>query len=207
VPRPRFYKLSEEKRARILSVARTEFAESGLEGASYNRIIEKAGLSKGAMYYYFDDKTDLYAAVVDDVQREMMAEVDPLIPAPDGDFWSGLEAMFRRSIQFAVARPELASLMRSLRDVRHVREGAVAEMYQKSRELTQQLIERGQATGDVRTDLPQSLLVSVAFAIGEAGDFWLIDQFGEFAFEGDVEKTVQLFLRLWRSMLMPPKEE
>jgi AcrR family transcriptional regulator len=186
-------------------VARTEFAESGLEGASYNRIIEKAGLSKGAMYYYFDDKTDLYAAVVDDVQQEMIGEIGPLIP--DGDFWSGIERMFRRSIQFAVARPELASLMRSLRDVRHVREGAVAEMYRKSRELTQQLIERGQATGDVRTDLPQSLLVSVAFAIGEAGDFWLIDQFGELAVDGDVELTVQLLLRLWRSMLMPPKEE
>ena len=114
--------------------------------------------------------------------------------------------MFRRSIQFAVERPELAALMRSLRDVRHVREGPVADMYQRSRDLTHALIARGQQTGDVRTDLPQSLLISVAFAIGEAGDFWLIDQFGELAVDGDVEKTTQIFMRLWRSVLMPMEE-
>ena len=32
----------------------------GFENASLNRIIKKAGISKGAMYYYFDDKMDLY---------------------------------------------------------------------------------------------------------------------------------------------------
>ena len=205
MPRPRFHKLDAEKQRRILDVARAEFAESGFEGASYNRIIDKAGLSKGAMYYYFDDKTDLYAAVVDDVQAEMLAELGPLVF--EGDFWNGLEGMFRRSIQFAVARPELAALMRTLREVRRSREGPLAQMYRRSEELTRSLIERGQAEGAVRTDLPESLLVSVCMAVGEAGDLWLIDRFGELVMDGDIEATVRTFMRLWRSVLTEPKEE
>ena len=77
MPRPRFHRLAAEKQAHILAVATTEFAEHGFDGASYNRIIEKAGLSKGAMYYYFDDKTDLYGTVVQGAFQELMQAMRP----------------------------------------------------------------------------------------------------------------------------------
>jgi AcrR family transcriptional regulator len=44
--RPRFLKLEPSRRAAILAVAAEEFAQFGYEGASYNRIIERSGLSK-----------------------------------------------------------------------------------------------------------------------------------------------------------------
>ena len=64
MPRPRFDKLPPDKRGRILEAAALEFAAHGFDGASLNRIISTAGISKGAAYYYFDDKADLYATVV-----------------------------------------------------------------------------------------------------------------------------------------------
>ncbi len=204
MPRPRFYKLSEEKRQGILTVARAEFAESGFEGASYNQIIEKAGLSKGAMYYYFDDKIDLYAAVLEDVEREMIESLGPL--SLEGEFWEVLERLFRKSIQFAIDRPELASLARGLRDVRHLREGPIAGIYARIMEMTGMIIAHGQAVGAVRTDLPQSLLVSVGFAMGEAIDFWMIDQFGQFAVDEDVDRTVTMLIGLWRDLLAPKEQ-
>jgi AcrR family transcriptional regulator len=44
-----------------LEAAAKEFVAHGFEAASLNRILDDAGISKGAAYYYFDDKTDLYA--------------------------------------------------------------------------------------------------------------------------------------------------
>ncbi len=64
MPRPRFNKLPEEKRERILEAAAKEFVAHGYEGASLNQILAEAGISKGAAYYYFDDKADVYATAV-----------------------------------------------------------------------------------------------------------------------------------------------
>ena len=64
MPRPRFDKLPPERQATILDAATVEFATAGYENASLNRIIERAELSKGATYYYFDGKEDLYLTVL-----------------------------------------------------------------------------------------------------------------------------------------------
>ena len=64
MPRPRFEKLPPEKRETILETAAKEFAEFGYEGASLNQILAKSGISKGAAYYYFDNKED-FAIVFD----------------------------------------------------------------------------------------------------------------------------------------------
>src|SRR5215813_12480608 len=74
MPRPRFNTLPTDKRQRILEAAALEFAGRGFEQASLNRIIETAGISKGAAYYYFDDKADLYATVVREGWRTLLPE-------------------------------------------------------------------------------------------------------------------------------------
>ena len=48
MPRPRFNKLSAEKRECILEAAAKEFAAHGYDGASLNRILDETGISKGA---------------------------------------------------------------------------------------------------------------------------------------------------------------
>ncbi len=73
MPRPRFDRLDPDKRRRILAVAAEEFAARGVGNASLNRIIDHAGISKGAAYYYFDDKADLFATVI----REGMESFRP----------------------------------------------------------------------------------------------------------------------------------
>ena len=78
MPRPRFNNLDADKQASILNAAFEAFSEHGFEDASYNLIIERAGISKGAMYYYFDDKEDLYSTVV---RREL------------GDLMEGFESI------------------------------------------------------------------------------------------------------------------
>ena len=54
--RNRFDNLGSEKQEAILRAAGEEFAEKGFAGASINRIIRESGMSKGSVYYYFEDK-------------------------------------------------------------------------------------------------------------------------------------------------------
>ena len=61
--RPRFAKLPVHQQQTIVQAALDEFAAHGFRDASLNRIIETAGISKGSLYYYFDDKSDLFAYV------------------------------------------------------------------------------------------------------------------------------------------------
>ena len=56
MPLTRFDKLSPAKRERILEVAAQEFARYGYEDASINRMLEQAQMSKGAAYYYFEQR-------------------------------------------------------------------------------------------------------------------------------------------------------
>ncbi|HWH51574.1 MAG TPA: helix-turn-helix domain-containing protein, partial [Gemmatimonadaceae bacterium] len=63
MPRPRFHKLSPDQQQAILRAALDEFAAHGFGASSLNRIIDAAGISKGSLYYYFDDKEELYAHV------------------------------------------------------------------------------------------------------------------------------------------------
>jgi AcrR family transcriptional regulator len=48
------------RRAEILDGARSAFAEHGYEGATVARLEEATGLSRGAIFHYFENKNDLF---------------------------------------------------------------------------------------------------------------------------------------------------
>lgn len=60
-----YYKITEEKQKRIESAALKEFASASYNEASLNNIIKAAGISKGGMFKYIEDKSELYLHVFD----------------------------------------------------------------------------------------------------------------------------------------------
>src|SRR5258705_281714 len=52
------------KRRQILDGARKVFMDLGFDGASMGEIARSAGVSKGTLYVYFDDKNRLFEAIV-----------------------------------------------------------------------------------------------------------------------------------------------
>jgi len=52
--------MEEKKRDRIINAAISEFALYPYEKASTNSIVKKAGISKGLIFHYFEDKRNLY---------------------------------------------------------------------------------------------------------------------------------------------------
>jgi TetR/AcrR family transcriptional regulator len=65
-------------RARLLETATELFAEKGYAGASVREIVEKAGVSKPVLYYYFKSKEGLFYAILEwaaNVQQNVLNEI------------------------------------------------------------------------------------------------------------------------------------
>ena len=68
-----------ETRERMLQVAETHFARSGYEGAHLERIATEVGVRKTALYYYFESKEALYAAVLERMLLEFERVIRPAL--------------------------------------------------------------------------------------------------------------------------------
>jgi AcrR family transcriptional regulator len=60
-------------RARLLDAAAVEFSTQGFAAASLDAIAERAGYSKGAVYSNFEDKDDLFLALLSRASEEMIS--------------------------------------------------------------------------------------------------------------------------------------
>ena len=63
---PKFRRRPEARPAEILAAALEVFAERGFQAARLEEVARRAGVSKGALYLYFETKADLFRAVVTD---------------------------------------------------------------------------------------------------------------------------------------------
>lgn len=74
-----FDNLQPEKKERIINAALKEFAQNGYEKASTNQIIKEAGIAKGSLFNYFNNKKELYLFLLDYVTKvieELYSKVD-----------------------------------------------------------------------------------------------------------------------------------
>lgn len=63
---PKFRRRPADRPAEILAAALEVFAERGFHSARLEEVARRAGVSKGALYLYFETKADLFRAVVKD---------------------------------------------------------------------------------------------------------------------------------------------
>jgi AcrR family transcriptional regulator len=62
-------------RAELMRAARELFAERGYAAVGTEEIVRSARLTRGALYHHFEDKRDLFRAVFDQTEREMMESI------------------------------------------------------------------------------------------------------------------------------------
>jgi AcrR family transcriptional regulator len=88
--RPAKQERSERTRRDLLNAAREVFTRRGFADASMEEIAEQAGVTRGPLYHYFDSKQDLFAAVYEEVEQALAAEIASEIQsrtAAETDAW------------------------------------------------------------------------------------------------------------------------
>jgi AcrR family transcriptional regulator len=113
MPKQTFLNLPEEKRQAFIETALDEFANHDYNTASVSKIVEKAGIAKGSVYQYFEDKQDLFMHLLDVANREMLAYIQRTPPPdPGAGFFETLRWQMSATVQAAVMFPIHAKLAR-----------------------------------------------------------------------------------------------
>jgi len=137
------------KRQQIVDGARKIFLAQGFDAASMNDIARTAGVSKGTLYVYFENKEQLFAAIV---QEECLAHAEGVFDLNpyDHDVEAALLRFGNAYVSF-LCRPEKASALRT-----------VAAIAERMPEIGKIFYETGPAVGIAR-------LASYLRAQAEAG--------------------------------------
>ncbi|HEY3446146.1 MAG TPA: TetR/AcrR family transcriptional regulator [Myxococcales bacterium] len=208
--RPRFHKTDPAKQAAILQAAAKEFAKVGYEGASVNRILEAAGLSKGGFYYYFDDKADLAATVLLWAYKDLFSIYDRIqIPDDPARFWDAIGGFTRESLAMLEQTPYANELISRL-----------GHAFANDKDLAKRMLEsiaapmatltalwrRGQEIGAVRSDLPVPVLISLVQSTKEALTRAFIPE-GKVLSHDELDRFTRIHLDMVRRICAPAEEK
>lgn len=96
-----FYNLPEDKRRRIIDAVVDEFANFETDKVSINRIVQKANISRGSFYQYFDDKLDLVEVLIKSFVDMGIDDIRRAVSTSDGDIFYTFECMYDIIIGFS----------------------------------------------------------------------------------------------------------
>jgi AcrR family transcriptional regulator len=155
MPKPTFLNLPEEKRQAFLKIALDEFASKDYNSASISKIVEKAGIAKGSLYQYFDDKQDLFLYLLEVSNQRLL---DAVRSSPPSDAKAGffetlrwqMTATVRAAVQFPV---ESRLAQRAYTSPLPFRDKVLDQARTLRSGHFEAMIRKAQANGELRPDL------------------------------------------------------
>ncbi len=148
---------------RLLAVATHLFAEKGFEGTSVQEIVDTAGVTKGAMYHYFDSKDDLLYEIYHGLLAMQTARLEQIAAGggtADERLWAAAADVI--GISFA-HMDELIVFFRSMHMLSRDKRLAVRAQRRGYHERFRALVEEGQRAGLFKPGLPADLVVQFFF--------------------------------------------
>ena len=166
--RPTFLNLPEDKQARIIEAALTEFADKGYQQASLNTIVAASGIAKGSLYQYFTDKSGIFLYVFDfaiAVVRRLLVQVKD--SSREEDFFTRLERSLLAGLDFIRQYPKIYGLyLKILFDQQAPqRQELLQRVRQYAADYLHSLLRQGVARGELRPDLPAASAVFLLDAL------------------------------------------
>lgn len=203
MPLARYESIDESLKTRILDVSKEEFGAHGYEGASYNKIIQKIGISKGSMYYYFENKEDLFITCFLDEARSagmLSFEMNKLSEVVDHDvYWDSIKMISSQQWNNVLHHLLFMSLMRQL-----VSLGSDHPIFRKLNAECEglseygefmSLLEHGVKIGAIRDDVPLNVLIRM----NTEYEVWLLQEMQEERLNEQqvVDKFFEMFKQLF----------
>lgn len=178
---------SERTRLRILAAAREVFSSQGVARTTLEKIARAAKVTRGAIYWHFADKAELFYAMREQVSVPMLDRMDTALLRGAATDPLGGVASYLRSVAEAMLRDRAT---RQTFEIMHFKCEYVEEFhlelrrhYARCTELTRALARAyrdAKRAGHLRKDLKPGLaaLATCAFLIGLVR-LWLYDREGK----------------------------
>lgn len=188
-------------RSALLDAAEHVFLAQGVAGTSLNDIAQAAGTTRGAIYWHFKDKADLFNAMMDRVAMPLQCAMSLVDAVPDQDPLPALKKSLRMALQRTVHDPQTRRVFEvATHKVEYVESlCAVRERHLQVRDVwierfREVLLESGRARG-VRLSVPAGVAAHGLHALLDGLiQNWLLDT-GAFDLEAHGSKAVDAYLR------------
>lgn len=147
------------RRAQILEAATRCFAHKGYHGATMDDIVAETGLSKGSLYWHFENKRELFRSLMDQWFDEILTRTQSILDE-SASASAKLTAMLEASASTAAAQPELLRALLEFYTMA-IRDEELRQwlrgLYIANVDTVASLIAQGIADGEFRDGDPQAL--------------------------------------------------
>ena len=166
-----------ERPQEILEAAFVEFSRNGYAMTTLDRVAERAGVTKGTIYVYFESKEHLFISMVREVTKAALDTVHEMLETHEGTTADLLRAQFSFIYQHIVEDRRRREVLRML-IAEAPRFPELADRYHQEilrpcLDMLRQAIRRGMDRGEFRNsaiiDLPQIVIAPIALV-----DLWMM---------------------------------
>jgi AcrR family transcriptional regulator len=166
-----------ERPQEILEAAFVEFSRNGYAMTTLDRVAERAGVTKGTIYVYFENKEHLFISMVREVTKAALDTVHEMLETHEGTTADLLRAQFSFIYQHIVEDRRRREVLRML-IAEAPRFPELADRYHQEilrpcLDMLRQAIRRGMDRGEFRksaiVDLPQIVIAPIALV-----DIWMM---------------------------------
>lgn len=164
--------VSEERKAQIFQAALTCFSRKGYHQTTMDDIVAESGLSKGALYWYFESKKELFLSLFQEVMGQFSQTWESIVneKASATDKLLSSLALFRTEFKEFV--PFFGVLMEAWALTLHDEdvENLTRELYEPYLDIMTRIVEEGITSGEFRVVSSQAtaLVVMTLFFDGIA---------------------------------------
>jgi AcrR family transcriptional regulator len=162
--RPKRQRRKEARPAELIEAGLQEFALKGFAATKMEDVARRAGVAKGTIYRYFDDKEALFLAAMRLRVAPLFDQIAAFVDAFPGTTRDLLTLVFRLAHERMV-NSDLRTLMRVViaegDNFPALTEHYYAESVAKGRELIGRIVKRGLARGEVRQGAAAELPIVV----------------------------------------------
>lgn len=169
MPKPTWERLSAAKRDVVLRAAEAEFDTHGYIGASVNVICREAGISKGSLFQYFTDKSDLFVYVINLAAQRIRSAVEEKVarlPFED-DYMAAVDELFAIWVEYFYDNPRDRTLTAAV-NLEHDPQALAASRAAVNAhylEVVGAIVDIGIALGHLREDVDRDALVAIIIAL------------------------------------------
>lgn len=137
------------------------FSEKGYEGTSIREIIERAGVTRPVLYYYFKSKGALFTRLVETSFTDFVSYIDKVASDTDG-CRERLKAVMRMAFNHAEKSPEMVRLVLQVIFLSREGDGWVRGLVKKRFGRLDDIMSAGIDSGEIAGGDPE--LLSIVFA-------------------------------------------
>jgi AcrR family transcriptional regulator len=192
LPKRTFNRLDDDKKERVMRAAIEEFQACGFENAKIEVIALNAGVAKGSIYQYFDDKKELFLYSVTWAIEHFMKMIDRQTPLKDMDVYEYFLSGSRERFDIIRKEPLLISFTM---DFTHGKYGKLTEEISRELKLVGdeyelRLIANGKKRGTIRDDMDDKLLLLFFQGVTEKFTMRVMEMAKNFEYEPTEEQLL-----------------